>query len=180
MSENEASGTGAGGYELPDAAAAPGRGSGRFRGRATGHRIEIAAPPELVWDLVADYEGWPAWNPLYVATRGRAEPGGSLRFTVQLEGLKPQSGTAQVLTVRPGELLEYRIAGLGGLVRNLRFIEIEELSPTRCTVTNGEVIGGPLGGVLFRAMGAKVGRGLEGMNRALRALAERKWNGQRG
>jgi hypothetical protein len=167
-------------YELHGAADAPGRCPGRFKGRTAGHRIEIAAPPELVWDIVSDFEGWPSWNPLYIATRGHAEPGGTLRFSVRLEGMKPQNGTAHVVTVRPGELLEYRISGLGGLVRNFRFVEIEELSPTRCAVTNGEVIGGPLGGLLFKAMGMKVGKGLEGMNLALRSLAERKWNGQRG
>lgn len=26
-------------------------------------RIEIAAPPEAVWDLMADIHRWPSWNP---------------------------------------------------------------------------------------------------------------------
>ena len=25
--------------------------------------IEVAAPPEVVWDVVADFDRWPAWNP---------------------------------------------------------------------------------------------------------------------
>jgi uncharacterized protein YndB with AHSA1/START domain len=25
--------------------------------------IEVAAPPEVVWDVMADFERWPEWNP---------------------------------------------------------------------------------------------------------------------
>jgi hypothetical protein len=25
--------------------------------------IEVAAPPEVVWDVIADFERWPSWNP---------------------------------------------------------------------------------------------------------------------
>jgi uncharacterized protein YndB with AHSA1/START domain len=25
--------------------------------------IEIAAPPEIVWDVIADFDSWPEWNP---------------------------------------------------------------------------------------------------------------------
>ncbi|MCT2398026.1 SRPBCC domain-containing protein [Novosphingobium mangrovi (ex Huang et al. 2023)] len=159
-------------YELSGASDAP----GRTKGRCVGHRIEIDAPPELVWDFIADFEGWGGWSPLYVETSGRAEPGEEIRFTVKLEGLKPQKGGARVVTMRPNELLEYVMTSFGGLVKAFRFVEVEELSPTRCAVTNAEIMGGPVGAVIFRAMGHKVGMGLEGMNRALRKMAELKWN----
>ncbi|HUD27715.1 MAG TPA: SRPBCC domain-containing protein [Novosphingobium sp.] len=154
--------------------------SGRIRGTCVGHRIEIAAPPELVWDFVADFEGWQGWNPLYVESRGRAEPGGTIRFKVALEGMKAQASAAKVLVVEANERLEYTISGLGGLLKTYRFIEIDELSPTACAVTNGEIMGGPLGGIVSRALAEKVGKGLHGMNEALRRVAERKWQGRAG
>lgn len=164
------------GYALPHGCDSP----GRISGTCVGHRVEIAAPPALVWDFIADFEGWQAWNPLYVQTSGRAEPGERIRFAVQLEGMKPHKGAAQVVTVRAGELLEYRVNGLGGLSKAFRFVEIEPLSATSCAVTNGEIMGGPVGLLIVRALGGKVGKGLEAMNLALRAVAERKWQGISG
>lgn len=154
--------------------------AGRPRGPCLGHRIEISAPPELVWDFIADFEGWQGWNPLYVESRGRAEPGGTVRFKVRLEGMKPQESTARILVVETNERLEYAMSGLGGLLKTHRFVEIEELSPTACAVTNGEIMGGPLGGLVSRALGDKVGKGLTAMNEALRQVAERKWRARAG
>lgn len=159
---------------MPEGCDAP----GRINGRCVGHRIEIDAPPELVWDFIADFEGWSAWNPLYTATSGRAEPGMTISFTVQLQGMKPNAGKATVQTLRRGELLEYGLTSFAGLLKAQRFIEVEEISPTRCTVRNGEILGGPMGRVVARAVGEKVGAGLEGMNRALKDIAERKWTGR--
>jgi len=151
---------------------------GRLQGICVGHRIEIDAPPELVWDFIADFQGWDAWNPLYIRTRGRAIEGEKLNFTVSLEGMKPRAGSAQVTCVRPGELLEYQVSTMAGLVKAQRFVAVEELSPTRCAVANGEIMAGPVGKLIARSVGSKVGKGLEGMNRALRQIAERKWSAQ--
>lgn len=162
------------GWELPSGREAP----GRIKGNCVGHRIEVDAPPELVWDFIADFEGWQGWNPLYVSTRGKAEPGQKLHFTVVLEGLKPQKAAAKVTALRTNELFEYGMSSFGGLLRTQRFIEVEELTPTRCAVINGEIMGGPLGPLVSRAVGAKVGKGLQAMNEAMKAVAERKWNGR--
>ena len=153
---------------------------GRIKGHCVGHRVTIEAPPELVWDFVADFEGWKTWNPLYCDTSGSAEEGETLRFKVQLAGMKPQKGTAMVHAVRQDELLEYRVASMARLVKTFRFVEVEELSPTRCRVSNGEIIGGPLGPLVARAVGDKVAQGLRGMNQALKKVAERKWRGRPG
>ncbi|MEW9856156.1 SRPBCC family protein [Novosphingobium sp. M1R2S20] len=140
-----------------------------------GHRVTIDAPPELVWDFIADFEGWKGWNPLYQETFGHAEEGGQLRFVVHLAGMKPHRGKAQVHKVRQNELLEYGLSGLGGLLRTMRFIELHELSPTRCQVVNGEIMGGPLGRLVSRSLATKVSQGLRDMNEALKSVAERKW-----
>lgn len=151
---------------------------GRLRGRCVGHRITIEAPPELVWDFVADFQGWSSWNPLYGDTAGTAEVGEPLRFTVHLAGMKPQRGKAVVRKVEADTLLEYAVSSLGGLVKAFRYVEIEELSPVRCRVVNGEIMGGLLGGLVYRAVRAKVGEGLKAMNEALQRVAERKWRGR--
>jgi len=163
-------------YDMPEGLKAP----GRIDGRCIGHRIEIEAPPELVWDFVADFEGWDAWNPLYPSTSGAAEEGAMLRFTAKLPGSKPRPGKAQVRTVRPQSLFEFGLRSLGGLLQVLRFVEVHEVSQTRSVVVNGDIWGGPLGRILLPRMIQPLGEGLEAMNLALRQVAERKWRGHQG
>ena len=153
---------------------------GRLKGRCVGHRITIEAPPELVWDFIADIEGWKSWNPLYQDTVGVAEEGEEVRFSVHLAGIKPQAAKAQIVKVRQNELLEYTLSNLAGLLKVFRYVEVEELSPTRCRVVNGEIMGGPLGGLVSRRLGEGVAQALKGMNEALKQVAERKWRGRPG
>lgn len=136
------------------------------------HRIEIAAPAEAVWRVIADLGRWGEWNPLYIRARGVAEVGARLDMTVLLEGMKPQKAAAVVTTVEAARLLEYEIVSLGGLVRTFRIIEIETLDPGSCAVTNAEIMTGLLGGLIARSLGDKVRSGLQAMNESLKARAE--------
>jgi hypothetical protein len=134
--------------------------------------IEIAACDAAVWDLLADFDGWESWNPLYVETSGSLRVGETITFAVALEGMKPRQGSATVLTVEPNTHIRYVTVAFAGLVRATRYIEIRPSGPQRCTVVNGEHMGGLLGPLLYRAVGEKVRIGLKGMNEALRTLAE--------
>jgi len=147
----------------------------RLKGYCVGHRITIDAPPEVVWDFVSDFEGWSGWNPLYSATSGDAREGGSIAFTVVVPDTKPRRLKARVTAMREYELLEYACSLVGGLLKVLRFVEVEELSPTRCRVINAEVYGGILGTLAARLYHAKTAEGLTAMNEALKRVAERKW-----
>jgi len=44
--------------------------------------IQIAAPPETVWAVIADLSGWPTWNAdvTSMAFDGRLEPGSTFRW----------------------------------------------------------------------------------------------------
>lgn len=144
-------------------------GTGRCRPQ---HLIEIRAPVERVWELLMDFNSWSRWNPLYVESEGTFAVGEMVQFAVQLPGMKPGKGTARVAEVRPKELLRYELSSMGGLVRATRFIELRQPEPGLCTVRNGEIMGGLLGPLLFLAFGERVRQGLQGMNEALKPLAE--------
>jgi len=146
--------------------------SKRPAARGVEHRIEIAAPAATVWRVIADLDGWGSWNPLYVQASGRPVVGQAFAMTIALEGMKPQKARATIVTVEPEALLEYAIANLGGLVKAFRYVEIEPLDPGSCAVRNGEIMTGLLGGLLGRALGEKVRKGLQGMNEALKVRAE--------
>jgi uncharacterized protein YndB with AHSA1/START domain len=44
--------------------------------------IEVAAPPETVWEVISDIERWPTWNPEVksMALSGRVAPGAEFRW----------------------------------------------------------------------------------------------------
>lgn len=136
------------------------------------HTIEIRASIEAIWTPINHFDAWGSWNPLYVESSGSFAVGGILHFTVALPGMKPQTGTATVVTVRPRELLEYQMLSLGGLLRAIRFIEIQRSGPDQYKLTNGEIMGGLLAPVFFRIFGKRIQLGLKGMNEALKELAE--------
>lgn len=135
--------------------------------------VEIAAPRESVLATLFDFAGWGAWNPLYPEARGTMTAGETVEFAVKLEGLKPNRGTARVLEAdREAGVIRYEIVAMGGLTRATRIIAVETPAPGTTRVTNGEVMGGLIGRLLFRAMGEKVRRGLAAMNGALKQKLE--------
>ena len=148
---------------------------GRPRGTTVGGYIEIAAPPEIVWGIIADLERWGSWNPLYTRMAGEAREGARIEMTVAVPGMKPIDTAATLFTLRPGECLEYGMSQLGGLLRAFRFVELREITPERCGIANGETMSGPVGWLLSRIAGPKVGQGLRAMNEQLKLLAEREW-----
>ncbi len=144
----------------------------RPKGPCAEHCIEIDAPAEAVWEVIKDFDGWARWNPLYIETNGSLQPGQSIQFTVSVPGMKPQKGGATVYSVTPPWLLEYGLVNLGGLLRAFRFVDIHQTGPDRCTVSNGEIMSGPIGQMLGRVLGERVRQGLQGMNEALKKLVE--------
>lgn len=140
-------------------------------GNAAVATTDIAAPREQVLAALFDFSGWSAWNPLYPEASGTLRPGEVLHFAVKLDGLKPNRGTARVLEAdRDAGVIRYEIVVMGGLTRATRIIALEAGAPGTVRVINGEVMGGLIGPLLFRAMGGKVRKGLEAMNAALARL----------
>jgi hypothetical protein len=154
--------------------------SGRPSGTCSGGYVEIDAPIETVWSIVGDWRGWGAWNPLYTHTAGEPREGAEVDMTVSLSGMKPLNVRATVKVYRAPTHFEYGLSQMGGLVKAHRFIELEELAPGRCSVANGEIMSGPVGWLLARIAGGKVGDGLKAMNAKLKELAEAKAQQQTG
>lgn len=144
------------------------------------HRIGVQAPPETIWELIYDVDGWSRWNPLYAEAKGAIHIGEKLDLTVVLPGMKPQSARATVLEWVPNEQLHYQTSSLGGLIKGTRYVEIEQLAPESCIVANGEIMGGLFGPQLARSIGGKVFKALRGMNEALKEQAEARWRERRG
>lgn len=73
--------------------------------------IDIDAPAEAVWAVIADFARYPEWNPFITALEGDLRVGARLRATFSLAHRKPRTFTPRVTVVEPGHELAWR----GGL-----------------------------------------------------------------
>jgi hypothetical protein len=138
-------------------------------------RIGVQAPPEVIWEIVYDIARWHEWNPTYTKADGQVRIGETLSLTLQLPGQNPQQIRPKVLEWVPNEQLHWQLTLLGGLIKTVRYIEIEALAEASCVVDNGEIFGGLMGPSLGKRMGRNVQRGFKAMNEALKARAEAEW-----
>ena len=72
---------------------------------------------------------WSEWNPTYPSA-GPVRIGESLEVTLALPGQPPQVIRPKVLDWQPPTQLHWQLKLLGGLIRTLRYIEIEALGET--------------------------------------------------
>lgn len=145
------------------------------RGVRIEHRIGIQAPPQVIWDVLYDLAGWAEWNPLYPKASGEIRIGAPITLTLALPGQPPREIRPVVLEWVPNEQLHWRLSLMGGLVKTVRYMEIEQLAEASCIVSSGEIIGGLLGGSAARQMGRAIHRGFVAMNEALKERAEAVW-----
>jgi hypothetical protein len=144
------------------------------------HRIGIHAPIETIWDILYDIERWHEWNPLYPKAEGKIRIGGELALTLALEGQAPRIIRPVVFEWVPNDQIHWRLKMMGGLVSNVRFMELEKLEAASTIFANGELVGGLLGPTVARRMGRKIYRGFQAMSEALKARAEAEWQAQDG
>ncbi|MFC3067636.1 SRPBCC domain-containing protein [Phenylobacterium soli] len=144
------------------------------------HRIGVQAPAEVIWNIVSDLERWSEWNPLYPKAAGAIRIGSQLTLTLALPGQAQRQIQPVVLEWVPNEQLHWRLTMLGGLVNNVRYIEIEQLAEESCIVSNGEIFGGLMGPTVAKSLGRAVHRGFREMNEALKARAEAHWSAAKG
>jgi hypothetical protein len=142
-------------------------------------RIGVQAPAEVIWEIVRDLDGWSDWNPTYPKASGEVRIGGMLDVTLALEGQPPQALKPKVLDWIPNEQLHWELRMMGGMIKTIRYIEIEALGPENCVVNNGEIFGGLMGPSLGKRVGRTVRRGFKAMNEALKDRAETAWARQK-
>jgi hypothetical protein len=144
------------------------------------HRIGIQAPAGVIWEIIRDLSSWEGWNPLYPKASGDIHIGSTLDMTLEIPGQSAQQIRPVVLDWVPNEQLHWRLSLRGGLVKTVRYIEIEQLAEASCIVSNGEFFAGLLGPTVVRRMGGSVRRGFIAMNEALKARAEAQWQAAQG
>ena len=85
--------------------------------------IEIDAPPERVWAVLADLASYPQWHPVFLSVTGQLAAGSTLTITTT----HPTSGRAmtanvKVRTAEPGTELRWVSKLLGLTISERRFL----------------------------------------------------------
>jgi hypothetical protein len=133
--------------------------------------VEINAPAEQVWEVLADLEHYHCWNPFFVRASGQLEPGKDLELTMQPVGKGAQRFSPEVLDLVRGRRIVWRgRLVMPGLFDGKHTLVVEPLGANRSRFTQDE----SFSGVLVPFAGFEPYRaGWERMNAALKARAER-------
>jgi hypothetical protein len=70
--------------------------------------IVIAAPSEVVWDVLVDFGSYARWNPVEIDARGEPVVGTILEHTAQLPGRKPMTFRAKIIEATPARALAWK------------------------------------------------------------------------
>lgn len=139
------------------------------------HRIGVKASAETVWEFLSDLTTWADWNPLYPQASGILRIGAPLTLTLALPGQPTRTITPTVVDWVPLEQIHWRLSAMGGLVRSIRYLEIEALSEQSCVFSNGEIFMGLLGPRVLRQYKRPIRQGFTAMGEAVRDRAEQAW-----
>jgi hypothetical protein len=134
--------------------------------------IEIDAPPSVVWDVLADFDAYPEWNPFIPSISGQPRPGSKLEVRIAPPGGRAMTFRPTVQAADQGRELRWlgRLV-VPGLFDGEHSLLVEPLGGERSRFVQSEQFTGLLTGILG-AMLAKTDAGFEQMNLALKQRAE--------
>lgn len=135
--------------------------------------IEIDAPAEVVWQVLTDFDAYPAWNPFVREAEGEVREGARLRVRLQPAGGKPMTFRPVVTHVAPPHTFRWKGRSLiPGLFDGEHIFEIEPLGPDRVRLVHREEFSGLLVPVLWKSLNLPTWKGFEAMNAVLKRRAE--------
>ena len=137
------------------------------------HTHEIAAPPEVVWDVLTDLERYGEWNPFVVACRSTLQPGDPIEMRVHVLRAFAQSQTETMVEHEPGRSFAYGLdAGRLGALGSRRSHVVRPAGPGRTHYESHFELHGWLSPVVAGLLGGPLRRGFGEMADALVARAE--------
>ena len=136
------------------------------------HEIEIEAPVEAVWTVLADTSAYGDWNPFIRRLQGELREGARLEVEIAPPGGKAMTFKPRVLVAAPErELRWFGRLLMPGLFDGEHRFQIEALPAGRSRFIQSERFSGILVRPLRRALD-RTHIGFAQMNKALKAEAE--------
>ena len=142
--------------------------------------IDIAAPVEAVWAVLADLTAYPEWNPFIVRADGEMAVGARLSLVMQPVGARRTTVRPTVLEVVHGRRLRWRgKLGLAAVFDADHSFTLDERAGG-VRLTQAEVFRGVLAPLLARSLRTHTLPAFDAMNEALKERVERAPAPQRG
>ena len=144
-----------------------------FKHATTSEPVEINAPIDAVWNLLADVDRYHEWNPFaqtYKETDLRV--GATIHFDVKL-GRYDRKQTERFVAIERPTLVSWNTKIVHkSLLKALREQRLEERSDTSCAYYNTDTLEGPLAPLAILLFGRSMHRGFADVGRALKQTAE--------
>lgn len=131
-------------------------------------RVEIDAPAERVWEILADLDSYPSWNPFTPQIETSFEVGAPIVLHVSFDGKPPRRQVEFLRAWAPGERLVWGMTiGPAWFFRAERVQRVEPLGPERCRYVSEDAFAGAFSPVVEALYGGRVQRGFDAMGAAL-------------
>ena len=137
--------------------------------------IEISAPPEKVWAIIADVNKWQDWSPIINKSSGSVSEGSKLNITMKgkVEGEDGPQYSPTITKLDRPKFFRWRDYMLTGfLFTNDKIFELEA-SSSGTRLIHKELFKGLLAPLFCDHMETGVPPMLNAMNKALKELAEK-------
>ena len=144
-----------------------------FKHATTSEPVEINAPIDAVWNLLADVDRYREWNPFaWTYTKTDVRVGSFVNFDVKL-GRYERKQTERFVAIDRPTLVSWGTKVIHkSLLKALREQRLEKRSETSCAYFNTDTLEGPLAPVAILLFGRSMHRGFADVGRALKQRAE--------
>jgi hypothetical protein len=130
------------------------------------HRVGAPFSSKAIWDVLSDLPRWKEWNTLYPEIHGLLRIQQKLAIGESFPGQPDRVIRPTVVDWVPNEQILWAISEHMGLVKRIRYIEIETLGEgdTNCILSNGELYQGLLGDRVGKSRRKWLKKGFEQLN----------------
>lgn len=135
--------------------------------------IEINASPKRIWEVLTDFENYPAWNPFITKIYGTPKEGERLIIHAQLNPHRTEVFRPIIIGLQPEHELQWRGSlPVPGMFTGKHIFTLEPLPDGRCRLIHREEFTGLLVWLVLLMIGADTLRGFHAMNSAVKQQSE--------
>jgi len=138
--------------------------------------LNIAAPSNVVWEVITDLASYGQWNPFVVGCRSTLVVGNPIHMRVKIFSWFAQPQREVIQDHIPGQRLCYGLdGGRLGAVISRRCHDLESLDRGRTRYRSRFVLSGWMAPLTRFLLGARLRRGFHSMTAGIRTRAEQLW-----